>query len=302
MEKLLNLSFNGVQIPSEFLVIGFLRESLRFRSREAMNRNWKAIFDDMLLPNDHEQVDAEVVFKFVTEISKPVRGRPGTITQAAQAMIQSFLKTSEHLDADFFQPNDVTEKVDFEQIYVFENIEQLGNENEAIPSFQDQPKVNDSDVSENLSKLILNKITSITTLDIVFSFTIAACCYGLATILKEMGGIVAIVYTLVSFHALGMAKNRYAQQTAKNGIIAVWLLECGAFFIHLTMFNTRLWESVNQMPFEVDPIGESRIFWIAFVVAVLFSAAGIYAVSTTLSLVSEKTEAENFENAHNQKY
>lgn len=313
-------AIHAANVPTEFLVIGSLRDALKFRSREAMGRNWRAVFNDRMLPNDHESVEPETVIQFVTEISKPLRGRPGVITLAAQTLLDTFTpkqpKVKKPLDVVVEmiddmnqthrqQPN-VSKNIESgtnAQPDVSENIEQQPNVTEPMFSANMTTSTTPSDVFTNIQNRFFDWLFGLTKLDVVFGFTIAATDYGLTTVLKEMGVAAAVVYTLISLHALGMAKNRYAQQTAQNGIIAVWLLEAGAFCVHLTMFNRRLWSSIDEMPFRVDDVtDESRPFWIATILALLFSAAGIYAVSTTLSLVMEKTEAENFENDHGRKY
>ena len=69
------------------------------------------------------------------------------------------------------------------------------------------------------------------------------------------------------------------------------------------MFNRRLWASIADLPFQIDDTDtEARPFYIALVLAVLLSAAGIYAVSTTLSLLREGIDADNFEHDHNRQY
>lgn len=320
MDKSFTAVVDAANVPPEFLVIGSLRDALKFRSREAMGRNWRAVFNDRMLPNDHETVEPETVIQFVTEISKPLRGRPGVITLAAQTLFDTFTpkqpKVKKPLDVvvgmidDMNRTNgqqpDVSENIAptaTAQTDVSENIEQPATTPGTMLSETMTTSTTPNDVFANIETRFFDWLFGLTKLDVVFGFTIAATDYGLTTILKEMGVAAAVVYTLISLHALGMAKNRYAQQTARNGIVAVWLLEAGAFCVHLTMFNRRLWSSIDEMPFRVDDItDESRPFWIATVLALLFSAAGIYAVSTTLSLVIEKTDAENFENDHGRKY
>lgn len=140
-------------------------------------------------------------------------------------------------------------------------------------------------------------------LDIVFGVNILVADYGLIYLMKEMGAAWAVVYSLLSIHAIGMAKNRHSQVTASYGVAAVWILEILSFFIHLSMFNLRLWETgfENKLPFSVWE-NTTYPFAIASILAALFSTAAIYSVSVTLALTKEKVEAENFERAHGVKY
>lgn len=318
MDNLQPAAIDAANVSPEFLVIGSLRDALKFRSREAMGRNWRTVFNDRMLPNDHELVDAETVIQFVVEISKPLRGRPGVITLAAQTLLDTFTPKKitpaaylvvEKIDApnqSGGQRTDVVQNVESTEnlnVDVSEKIEVLEIVPEPTFSTAIETPTEQTDVFKNIGNQFFSWLFGITKLDIVFAFTVAAADYGLISILKEMGVAAAVVYTLLCFQSLGMSKNRYAQQTAQTGIVAVWLLEIIAFCVHVTMFNRRLWSAIDEMPFRVDDLAnESRPFYIAVVLSILFSAAGIYAVSTTLSLVTERTEAENFEQQHGVKY
>lgn len=140
-------------------------------------------------------------------------------------------------------------------------------------------------------------------LDIVFAFNILVVDYGLVYLMKEMGAAWALVYSILSMHAIGMAKNRHSQATASYGVVAVWILEILSFFVHLSMFNLRLWETgfENKLPFSVWE-NTTYPFAIASILATLFNSAAIYSASVTLALTKEKVEAENFERAHGVKY
>lgn len=280
---------------ASFCVIGTLREALKYRSREAMGRNWITVFPGEILPEDHQQVDPQRVMDFVTEIAQPKRGRPGSITGAAQLVLKKIVDIENGIKTF---PN------------VMEKVEDIGESNpdvsekiEPVISPVVEPVKKNQIQFDDLLQRFINWICSLSKLDVVFMVTIGIADYGLTFLLKEMGAAAAVVYTMISLHALGMAKNRYSSRTAQTGIIAVWALEAGAFCVHLTMFNFRLWKSVEDMPFRVEDVAtESRPFWIAVVLALLFSCAGIYAVSTTLALRTERTEAENWEEQYGTKY
>lgn len=273
--------------------IGVLRTALTYKSREAMQRQWSATFPDQMLPADHDTVEPADAWQFINELTIPKRGRPGSITAAAQTL-------KRHLSKKNADKHIIQQIIDLPESDVSENINPM-SPNFSETSNPEKPHV--PDVLPNIGERFATWIFGLSKLDVVYFFTIAVADYGLTYILKEMGVVAAIVYTLISLDALGMAKNRYQQQTARNGIVAVWALEIGAFFIHLTMFNRRLWDSVADLPFRIDDVtDESRPFYIALTLSVLLSAAGIYAVSITLSKVLEKTEAENFEQKHGVKY
>jgi hypothetical protein len=138
----------------------------------------------------------------------------------------------------------------------------------------------------------------VTMLDVVYYTTIATAVYGLWFTLKEMGLAFAVPYALVSFHALSMAKNPESRQTAKAGLGAVVVLEILTFFIHLVLFNLRAVQAAkaDTLPFSYWETTEMP-FYIACILAGLFSAAGVYAVAVTFSLTSEKHSAGEKEKA-----
>lgn len=270
---------------AHYCTIGTLRECLKYRSREAMARNWQSIFANEILPDDHQTVPIEQVKTFVAEIAIPRRGRPGPITGAAQNLLKSFKDIE--LSLKVFP--DVIEKVN--------------EKPELIPEQPKQVQPEQTELLNNVPNRFSNWLMSLTKLDVVYMVTLGIADYGLAYNMGEMGIAAAFVYTLISLHALDMAKNRRSQNTAQVGIIAVWALEVGSFFIHLTMFNRKLWSSVKELPFKVEDFeNEHRVYYIAMVLAFLFASAGIYAVSTTLSLLKENIDAENFEREHGIKY
>lgn len=128
-------------------------------------------------------------------------------------------------------------------------------------------------------------------LDIVYLSTIATAVYGLWFTLREMGVAFAVPYCLISWHALRMAKNPESRSTAQVGIAAVVVLEILTFFVHLVLFNLRTVQAAKAgvLPFEYSFYGSLEMpFVIACILAGLFSAAGIYAVSVTFLGTSEK--------------
>lgn len=288
-----------------YCMIGNLRDALKYRSREAMGRNWISIFPGQILPTDHQHVEPSTVMEFVTELSIPKRGRPGTITGAAQTLLKALNAINPSVRDFKVVPEKIDDKP--EPVVKIENTEnpvvELAEKIDAPVPPVAQPVEKNAGHFDDLFDRFVTWAFSLSKLDIVFGVTIGIADYGLTFMLHEMGAAAAVVYTLISLHALGMAKNSHSQRTAQTGIVAVWLLELGAFCVHLTMFNRRLWGSIEDMPFRVEDVAdEYRPFAIALVLALLFSGAGIYAVSTTLSLVTEKTEAENFEQQHGVKY
>lgn len=135
---------------------------------------------------------------------------------------------------------------------------------------------------------------TVSMLDIVYLSTIATAVYGLWFTLREMGAAFAVPYVFISWHALRMAKSPENRKTAQYGIAAVVVLEVVTFFIHLVLFNLRTVQAAkaNILPFEYSLWGTLEApFTIACILAGLFSASGIYAVSVTFSLTSEKRNA-----------
>lgn len=142
------------------------------------------------------------------------------------------------------------------------------------------------------------KWPSVSMLDVVYYTTIATAVYGLWFTLKEMGLAFAVPYCLVSLHALRMAKNPESRQTARAGVAAVVILEIFTFFVHLVLFNLRAVQAAKAgtlpLLYWEDP---SAPWYIACVLAGMFSAAGVYAVAVTFSLTSEKHSAAEKEKA-----
>lgn len=281
--------------------VGELRNLLKYRSREAMGKNWSSSFNGEVLPEDHFTVEPDQVLLFVQKIALPQRGRPGTITVAAQQLIKVWTK------------DEKVEKVNTPGIELLQNVlngvndfnEQFGNDEkiEATPEPTIEPTIETPTKEQTGKKDLFERITELSLLDWVYLVTVGLADYGLVLLLKEVGLAAAIVYTLISFHAMKMANDRRSQVTASRGVTAVWLLEILAFFVHLTLFNRRLWSAIDELPFQVTDIEtEGRPFTIAFILATLFSAAGIYAVSTTLALLREKIDAEQFETNYGKTY
>ena len=141
---------------------------------------------------------------------------------------------------------------------------------------------------------IIRAITTTTKLDVVYYFTLGIACYGAWQGLgrSEMGVSFGVVYTLVSLHALGMAKDPANKGTAVAGISAVVVLEIVGFFIDLSMFNLRIWQVAKQdlLPFRSYEIWIP--FWIAVIVAALQRIfGGVYPVMMTFFLTSEKRDS-----------
>lgn len=250
------------------VLVGTLRTRLLYKSRDAMQTQWQQVFTDELLPDDHVSVETQKVKIFLESLSKPQRGRSGAITNAAVEFLKNF---------------NLPVELPVVQLPI-SNSESplLPGGNQTKLSFWQKPAI---------------WFSQLTALDVVFFANMAVADYGLIFLLKEMGFAWAFIYTLVSFHALKMAKTRHSQVTAKRGLAAVWVLEILAFFIHYTMFNLRVWQAAKagELPLNTWSEDVYIIQAIAPVLAILFSGAAIYAVSTTLALTVEKVEAENFE-------
>lgn len=270
-----NTNHNGA------ILVGTIRTRLMYRSRDAMFSNWIGVFPNELLPDDHITVPTEKVKTFLESLAQPQRGRSAAITNAAVELLREINEPAK------------------EAVEVSGNAADLSSVT-TLASNELSEQNNGQAKPQAASESWFKRFTA---LDIVFYANMAVADYGLVFLLKEMGGAWALIYTLVSFQALQMAKNRYSQVTAGRGITAVWVLEIFAFFIHLAMFNLRAWQAAKdgQMPFSPWE-NVTYPFWIAVALAALFSSAAIYAVSTTLALTKEQVEAENFEEKHGIKY
>ena len=318
-------------LPKE-VSIGSLRESLKYRSREAMNANWSFVFAGEILPEDHLFVPIDQALEFVGAIAVPQRGRPGSITGAAQQLLKSWSKPAKIAEPEPTvlpvkiaepeptvlpvkiagnQKNDSWYLLELEkskgELSLLSEEDKKGKKGTELSKkirFLEFKLSEQKEDKRTLSEKVFDFFAGLSGLDWVYLVTVGIADYGLAILLKEMGLAAGVVYTLISFHALAMAKNRKSQVTANRGITAVWLLEILAFFVHLTLFNRRLWGTIEELPFAAaeDVADEYRPFLIALILAALFSAAGSYAVSTTLALLKERIEAEEYELTHGKQY
>lgn len=262
------------------ILVGDLRETLNYKTRGSFEGAWKSVFNEFA-PNDAQLVTIKAAVCLCEHLLKNKKGRPESITAAAASFLYS-KKEQEALPLVVpaiieLQPEPTTEVAEVEKV-IEEHKKEIPKEDKA-PFF---------DVKYG-------------GLNLSYYVTVIATCYGLIFLLKVMGIAPAVVYTLVSLQALEMAKDRKSRVTAQRGIAAVWILEILAFFVHLTMFNYQIWSRKDTLPFEVES-GEYRIFIIALIFGMLFSAAGIYAVSTRLALTVESADAEDYEAEHNRKY
>lgn len=272
------MELNNVTPQTGEVLTGTIRTRLLYRTRDAMEANWKQVFPNVPLPDEHTGIPFETVIQFLESMAIPKQGRSTAITNAAITFLKELQAPAEEVKT--FQEPTAPDELPAE-----------------LPAELPEKQPEGSERRQG------NFLQSLSALDVVFYCNLLVADYGLVYMLKEMGAAWAVIYTLVSWHALRMAKNRYSQVTAGRGITAVWVLEAFAFFIHLAMFNLRAWQAAKagNMPF--SPWENTTYpFWIAFALAALFSGAAIYAVSTTLALTKEQVEAENYENSYGVKY
>lgn len=281
------------------VVVGAIRTRLLYKSRDAMAANWEQVFPDDILPDDHVPVPFSKVLPFLKELSVSKRGRSRSITGAAQAFLEELSKKpAPALEAPQVLPEE--EKP--------QNVEPEPETQPFAPleKGQDVTKVEENR-EPGLLQLLANFIYGILRgavmflvtagpLDLVFLVGIALADYALWFFMHGIGLAWATVYTLITLHALGMAKDRYSRETAKRGIWAVFLLETVSFLLDYALFNLQVWQAGKreELPFDVweHPTWPSLI---ALALAMLFCAAVVYAISTTLALRTERTEAENWE-------
>lgn len=262
------------------ILVGEFREKLNYKTRGSFEGAWKSCFSEFA-PNDGQKISNKDAVSLCEHLLKNKKGRPETITTAAASFLDAqllFNAQAENVVSDaevIIEP----QKEVIEARAVAEQPQKEAAKEGKQPFF---------DVKHG-------------GLNLSYYVTVIATCYGLVFLLKVMGIAPAVVYTLVSLQALEMAKDRKSRVTAQRGIAAVWILEILAFFVHITMFNYQIWHGKDTLPFEVES-GEYRIFLIALIFGMLFSAAGIYAVSTRLALTVEKADADDYEAEYNRKY
>ncbi len=169
---------------------------------------------------------------------------------------------------------------------------------EVIPEPQaetEQPKpVNESTENKKESWFSL--------LDLAFYANMGIAIYGLVVILGIMGVLIGVFYTLISIHAIGLARDRYAANTSGASIGAVVVLEIFTYFIHLAMFNASIWKGSETLPFQIMEAGEWRVFAIACVLAFVLTAGTIYAITVRNAQIKERIAAKEFEKTTGQMY
>ena len=264
----------------ENILVGEFREKLNYKTRGSFEGAWKSCFSEFA-PNDAQKITNKEAVILCEHLLKNKKGRPETITTAAASF----------LDSQKGEPQ-TPEIIEEYAAYSYEPQKEVVE----VHAVSEQPQKEAA--KEGKQPFFDVKHGG---LNLSYYVTVIATCYGLVFLLKVMGIAPAVVYTLVSLQALEMAKDRKSRVTAQRGIAAVWILEILAFFVHLTMFNYQIWHGKDTLPFEVES-GEYRIFLIALIFGMLFSAAGIYAVSTRLALTVEKADADDFEAEYNRKY
>lgn len=249
------------------LTVKDLRVELGYKGLGAFLSNWHSIHkeygeieDDNLLPDDD-------VCLFLQAMAVAQRGRSKQITQNAAQLL--------------FKYNDCC------AWYSTPEAEKPAQA--ALPAKEEQLHVQ--------AKQIQPLLKGLSALDVSFAFIVLLADYGFVYLFYMLGLILAIVYTCIAIHARKMAGNRLAQQTAKNGIMAIVVLEVVAFFVHTAMFNTATWVAYNEgkLPFNIEEGWYHLPFVIALVVALLVSGAAIYSVTITHALVKERVRAENWE-------
>lgn len=263
------------EILNGTMLTGQLRQAVGYQIRQPMAKVWAAAFNGEKLPEDHEPLNEKQVRRFLEKLNSPKQGRSGAFAQRAEALLK--------------QIEDAEKAADFLKEYQIKTPEDV---KEIVRQYE-EPREPEAE-----------KRTRFSALHITFYVNMAVAVYGFVYLLREMGFAFAVIYCLVSWFVLNMATNRHAQRTARNsGIPAVWVLELFTFFVHLAMFNARTWQAATRGEMPFDPIEHPAFpFWIAFVLAGLFSGAAIYAVSTLLDLTVEKVDAVNFESQHGIKY
>lgn len=281
----------------EVITVGEIRARLRYKSRNTMAPCWRSVFSEEVLPDDHDLVPLEKLRVFLSELSQPKKGRRLSITVAAKAYLLE-INGKPVADAEPRPNNGEVYEKTFglleEDSLTFGKVKEA-----ATPA----PETLWKDIFKLLGAFVyrlfrssVEFLVSAGPLEIVFLVGIALADYSLWFFMREIGLAWATVYTLITIHALQMAKNPHSRQTASKGVIAVCVLEMVSFFLDLAMFNLKIWQAGKrgELPFSVWE-NTTYPFWVSFALASLFCGAVLYALSITLSLTSERVEAKNFE-------
>ncbi len=281
-----------------------IRRRLGYKSRETMAFCWRSIFPEEFLPDDHGLVPLEKIRFFLSKLSQTQKGRRRSIKVAAKAFLSELdgkpVPNFELLSNNGTAHN--SKLADLEEAPPTSS--KVGKVSKPAPEtpWQDIFKLLSSFVYRLLRSAI-EFIISAGPLEIVFLVGIALADYSLYFFMREIGLAWATVYTLITIHALQMAKNPHSRQTASKGVVAVFVLEVVSFFIDLAMFNLKIWQAGKrgELPFSVWE-NVTYPFWVSFALASLFCGGVLYALSITLSLTSERIKAQNFEASYGLKW
>ena len=241
-------------------------------------------------PGPTGALPADKVAPFLEWIGAPkTRRKDGPATQAAAQLLAEF-RAGQHQNGhmEAVAPRTVTPPAQPKPV---QHRTRTAKQSDAQPITPEPVK---RGILARIFAPIIRAITTTTKLDVVYYFTLGIACYGAWQGLgrSEMGVSFGVVYTLVSLHALGMAKDPANKGTAVAGISAVVVLEIVGFFIDLSMFNLRIWQVAKQdlLPFRSYEIWIP--FWIAVIVAALQRIfGGVYPVMMTFFLTSEKRDS-----------
>lgn len=278
-----------------------LREKIGYKSQQAITSAWKGVFQGEAYPGDSAQIGREKIEILLASLRRSARGRSKSISQASNELYSELFEVSKverekvkeirpHI-ATFEQsvkvdrPNRVLHDSNFSRPN--KTFEQVESRTLSLPTFPD------------LTKLL----QAVSKIEFAFYLNMALANYGLWVFLDTIGIVWAMMYNIISLHALSMTRNSHSAQSAKKGIAFVWVLECLTFFIHFALFNRKLWDKgfAGHLGFDVYEMYMLPGV-IAFVLSAIMVAGAIYSITISLSITNEKIDALNFESKYGEKY
>jgi hypothetical protein len=245
------------------------------------------------LPNNWNDAPQDAVFSFLAALSTPAKGRSRELSAKAAELLKN-IKVSEPFTERQNLPT-VTEKEPVQVLEVSQNL------SKGLEPVQEKPKTYGMAAHSGFVDVFTNLKTS--NLDVIFWGSVLMAAFGFVYVLGFMGACWAVIYVFSMRQVFQMAGNRESQNTARQGLVYVWVMEIISFFAHQTMFNLASWDaaSAGKLPLIID--GNSAApFIIATVFAALLSLAGVYSVTVKYRLMIEKIEAENYQLTYQKQY
>lgn len=256
-------------ILKDVRTFGDLQKVLGYKSFGGFENLWKDIY-----PNgkvfQHETLPTDSTVKnFLQAATLPKQGRSKKVMEAAFWLLEGVAPEKENFEIEKCVPKPTPK-----------------------PPTRPNPIPTGTIKTKTFSMPIFVKKFGV--LDVVFFLCAGIGAYGFYFFLSWVGAVIGVVYLLIGYSALVLAKDRHAQNTSRNAIAAIWVFESVAVLVDWFLMNHTLYQDPKKLPFNSDVITWG-VFVVALVVALIISAAAIYAATTIRNTTIEKVDALRIE-------